>query len=213
MLAQLGAEEEAYISNQKEFHFIKNISWFFFLLKLIDLSQDTSSMKAISKWCCVVNSLCPSDTIWQHRYGSDISSGYGLLHDGTKPLHEPMLTTHHRKCPISLSLIWVWKVSIQENHSISHDINVLTHWGRVTHICVGKLTTIGSDNGLSPGRRQAITWTNAEISLFGPLGTNFSEILTGIQTFSFKKMHLKMASAKWRAFCLGLNMLIQWIIN
>ena len=32
----------------------------------------------------------------------------------------------------------------------------LTHWGRVTHICVGKQTIIGSDNGLSPGRRQAI---------------------------------------------------------
>ena len=38
---------------------------------------------------------------------------------------------------------------------------VLTHWGRVTHICVGNLTTICSDNGLSPGRRQAIIWTNA----------------------------------------------------
>ena len=34
--------------------------------------------------------------------------------------------------------------------------NVLTHWGRMTHTCVGELTTIGSGNGLSPGRRQAI---------------------------------------------------------
>ena len=34
--------------------------------------------------------------------------------------------------------------------------NPLTHWGRVTHICVSKLTIIGSDNGLSPDRRQAI---------------------------------------------------------
>ena len=77
---------------------------------------------------------------------------------------------------------------------------MLTHWGRVTHICVGKQTTIGSDNGLSPGRRQTTIWTNAGILLFGPLGTNFSEILIGIQTFSFKKMHLKMSSAKWRPF-------------
>ena len=84
----------------------------------------------------------------------------------------------------------------------------LTHWGRTTHICVGKLTTIGSDNGLSPGRRQAIIWTNAGILLIGPLGTNFSEILIGIQTFLFKKMHLKMSSAKWRLFCLGLNVLM-----
>ena len=77
----------------------------------------------------------------------------------------------------------------------------------MTHICVSKLTIIGSDNGLSPGRRQAIIWTNAGILLIGHWGTTFSEILIGIQTFSFKKMHLKMSSAKWRPFCLGLNVL------
>ena len=84
----------------------------------------------------------------------------------------------------------------------------LTHWGGVTHICVGKLTIIGSDNGLSPGRRQAIIWTNVGILLIGHLGTNFSEILIGIQTFSFKKTPLKMSSAKWLPFCLGLNVLM-----
>ena len=71
----------------------------------------------------------------------------------------------------------------------------LTHWGRVTHICISKLTIIGSDNGLSPGRCQAIIWTNAGILIIGPLRTNFSEILFGVQTFSFRKMHLKMSSA------------------
>ena len=45
----------------------------------------------------------------------------------------------------------------------------LTHWGRVTHICIGNLTIIGSDNGLSPGRRQVIIWTNAGILSIGPL--------------------------------------------
>ena len=86
--------------------------------------------------------------------------------------------------------------------------NDLTHWGRVTHICVGNLTIIGSDNGLSPGRRQTIIWTNAGILSIGPLGTNFSEISIGIQTFPFRKMHFIMSSAKWRPFCLGLNVLI-----
>ena len=84
---------------------------------------------------------------------------------------------------------------------------ILTHWGRVPLICVSKHTNIGSDNGLSPGRRQAIIWTNAGILLIGPLGTNFSEISIKIQIFSFKKMHLKMLSGKWRPFCLGLNVL------
>ena len=64
---------------------------------------------------------------------------------------------------------------------------VLTHWGRVTHICVGNLTIIGSVNGLSPGRRQAIIWNNAGLLLIEPLGTDFSEISIGIQTFSFQK--------------------------
>ena len=77
----------------------------------------------------------------------------------------------------------------------------------MTHICVGKLNIIGSDNGLSPGRRQAIIWTNARILSIRPLATNFNEILIGIQTFSFTKMYLKMSSAKWRPFCLGLNVL------
>ena len=72
------------------------------------------------------------------------------------------------------------------------------------HICVGNLTIIG----LSPGRRQAITWTNVGILLIGPLGTNFSEMLIEIHTFLFKKIHLKMSSGKWRPFCLGLNVLI-----
>ena len=56
-------------------------------------------------------------------------------------------------------------------------------------ICVSKLTIIGSDNGLSPGRRQAIIWTNAGILLIRPLGTNFNGILIEIETFLFKKIY------------------------
>ena len=43
------------------------------------------------------------------------------------------------------------------------------------NICISRLTTIGLDNGLSPGRRQSIIWTNAGILLIRPLGTNFGE--------------------------------------
>ena len=85
----------------------------------------------------------------------------------------------------------------------------MSQWDRVTHICISKLTIIGSDNGLPPSRHQAIIWTNAGILLIRPLGANFSEILIEIYTFSFKKMHLKMSSGKWQPFCLGHNVLIQ----
>ena len=71
-------------------------------------------------------------------------------------------------------------------------MNILTHRGLVTHICVGKLIIIGSDNGLSPDRRQAIIWTNAGLLSIGPLGIYFSENLIKIQQFSLKKMQVKM---------------------
>ena len=96
------------------------------------------------------------------------------------------------------------------SHTKPFHILILTHWGQVTHICISKLTIIGSDNGLPPDRRQAIIWTNAGILLIGPLGTNFSVISIEILTFSFKKMRLKVSSAKQRPFCLGLNVLTQW---
>ena len=99
---------------------------------------------------------------------------------------------------------------VRKCHSQHFTNGYLTHLGRVTHICVGKLTIISSDNGLSPNRRQAIIWTNAGILLIGPLGTNFGENWIEIQIFSFRKMHLKM-SAKWRPFCLGLNVLTRSI--
>ena len=76
----------------------------------------------------------------------------------------------------------------------------VNHWDRVTHICVSRLTIISSDNCLSPVRRQAIIWTNADILVIGPLEINFSEILIEIYTFPFRKMHLKTSSGKWRPF-------------
>ena len=75
----------------------------------------------------------------------------------------------------------------------------------MTHICVGNLIIVCSDNALSPGRHQAIIWTNAGILLIGTLGTNFSEKLIEFQTFSFRKLRLKMSPAKWRPFYLGLG--------
>ena len=62
---------------------------------------------------------------------------------------------------------------------------LLTHWGRAMHICVTKLTIIGSDNCLSPGRCQPIVWTNAEILLIGPYEQ--ISVLIEIQTFHWRK--------------------------
>ena len=85
---------------------------------------------------------------------------------------------------------------------------LINHWSQVTHIRVGTLTIIGSDNGLGPTRRQAIIWTNAWVLLIEQLGTNVSEIIIEIITFSFAKMRLRVSSAKRRPFCLGRNVLM-----
>ena len=68
----------------------------------------------------------------------------------------------------------------------------------MTHICIGKLTIIGSDNGLSPDRRQAIICTNAGILSIRTIGTNFSEILSKTHVFiqenTFENVVWKMAA-------------------
>ena len=125
-----------------------------------------------------------------------------------------MECTWHLFWDCIVSLIHWYLIFRYMQYALINCIKQLTHWGRVTHLCVGYLIIIGSDNSLSPGRRQAIIRSNAGILLIRTLGTNFSEILSKIHTFSFKKVHFKMSYAKWRPFCLGLNVLIpfsnQW---
>ena len=76
----------------------------------------------------------------------------------------------------------------------------LTQWGRVTRMCYSKLTSTGSDNGLTPGRRQAIIWTNNGILLIRSLGTNSVKFSSKFQTFFHS-----ISSGNLRPFCLGLN--------
>ena len=83
----------------------------------------------------------------------------------------------------------------------------LTHWGWVMYKCFSNLTIIMSDNGLLPSHCHAIFWTSAGMLLIGHLETNLSAILIKIHTFSLKKIHLKLLSAKWQPFCLSLIVL------
>ena len=163
-----------------------------------DLTDDKSTLVQVMAWCrqATLNKPLPepmltqiSVTIWCHKTTMSWISNF-------------QTRFKDRYCILSISceiaVKWMPQNFIDDK---------LTHWGRVTLICVGNLTITASDNGLSPGRRQAIIWTNAGILLIGPLGTNFSEILIEIHIFSFKKMRLKVSSAKWRPFCFSLNVL------
>ena len=108
--------------------------------------------------------------------------------------------------PGTTAVLYIW---VKLNGRILHMkfILCLTHWGRVMHICVSKLTSIGSDTGLLPGRCQAIVWTNAGILLIEPWGSTFRGILIESETFPFKKTGWQVLSAKWRPCCLSLNVL------
>ena len=132
-----------------------------------------------------------------------------MYNDCYKAESQPVLLKLLHTLPTKLRKFCTgWQAFIAGKHLVDYIYHYyLTRWGRVTHICVGKLTIIGWDNGLSPGRRQAIIWTNAGILLIGTLGINFSKISNEIRIFSFKKMGLKVSSAKWRPFCLGFNVL------
>ena len=125
---------------------------------------------------------------WKFAYRGCDKHGKGSIYEKLRKLCNIVW------CRFNTWLQWIGQRQLQD------EARDLTHWGRATHICVSKLTIIASDNGLSPGRRQAIIWNNAGILSIGLLGTKFRAILIEIQTFSFKKMHLKMSSAKWRPF-------------
>ena len=107
------------------------------------------------------------------------SSNVHLYRVGHKPLLKVMIT----------QFINVYK-HLSAKKILTHLSHIYASWNWVS---------IGSGNGLSPVRRQAINWTNGCLLPIGHLETNFIEILIKIQNFSF----MKMPSLKWPPFCPG----------
>ena len=190
------------------------INWpILYWVKFIELA-------AISSWVCASGSrLSDSRKRHQHQYAEPPTGHMSVIWPGL-----PIVCSFLKYTILTLPdciLYWLLKSATVAWTHLTHWGQAcfsvlghsLSHWGRVTHICVGNLAIIGSDNGLSPGRRQTIIWTNAGILLIGPLGTNFNETSIEIHTFSFKKIHLKLPSGKWRPFCLGLNVLSRFWLD
>ena len=91
---------------------------------------------------------------------------------------------------------------ITTTSQLKHE-DLLNHRGRVTMYVSGNYVDIGSDNGLAPVRRQAITWSHAST---GPQGINYSDILIKEAT----KMRLKISPTKCRLFCFDPKILV-WL--
>ena len=80
----------------------------------------------------------------------------------------------------------------------------LTHSSRVMHICVGDLTIIGSDNGLSPGWHQDLNqyWNIVNWTLMNKLQRNFYQNYDiFIQEQAFESVICEMAAILSRPQC------------
>ena len=88
---------------------------------------------------------------------------------------------HHANVPLLLAFIDLDFFSTDENHYVKSSPP------STAYMSVNR-TSIGSEDGLSPIKRQAIIWNNAGISLIGPMETNFNETKF---IHLFKKIHLK----------------------
>ena len=130
------------------------------LLRLIGKFPDIVTFSSMRKFVAIFHTLIWDKILLVTHFGQ--TRAKAVINDGSVSTSEHYLIVGALWCRI-----------------------VLIYWSRVTHIYVVYLTVIGSGNGLSPGRRPAIIWTRAGMMSIEPLGTNFSEILIGIKTFSF----------------------------
>ena len=199
-ISQVPASFARYISVH---YWQENISAnaFIFYVYSEDITLTNSFSINVQIHQCVAGKNNPIVDIGYNGIGNNYQNHYGVA-------NSHLLLNYHHLMPHLMRYSHTDRVCFRTpRYPLQH----LTHWDRVTHECVNKLTVIGSYDGLSPGQRQAIIWTNAGILLIRTLGTNFGEILSAIHTFSFKKMHLKMSSAKGRLFHLGLNELNMYV--
>ena len=135
-----------------------------------------------------------SDPLWSEV---NIGTDNGWVPSGIKPF-TGRINVHPAAVCRHMALLGYNRLKSKDGSLIFHNANQQCTWYHCYFWQFGAI----------------ILWisTNAGILLIGPLGTNLSEIVIEIHTFSFKKMHLKMSSGKWRPFCLGLNVLryISW---
>ena len=139
------------------------------------------------------------------------------------PMISAIVVKNYSEMDVLLSYLWSLVGSI--NYTLIADaLPALTqqHWSNmaanarilinslrpsVTHIHVSKLTIIGPDNDLSPGRCQAIIWTKDGILLIGSMGKNFIEIVPEIYIHSLKKNAVENVVWNMVAIFPGFNVL------
>ena len=93
---------------------------------------------------------------------------------------------------------------LHNRNSYTGKMASLSHWGQVMHICIGNLTIIGSDKGLSPARHQC--WLIVNWTLGNKFLLNFHQnTMIFIQENTLKNGIWKMASILCWPQCLILS--------
>ena len=105
-------------------------------------------------------------------------------------------------------VLWVWYSMAPSGNNELTVLSPLTHWGRVTHICVGKLTIIGSDNWLvawtAPSNYLNQSWDIVSWTLRNKLQWNLKQnSVVSIQENAFENGVCEMASILFRPPCVN----------
>ena len=151
-----------------------------------NLSKQKCNEADVFQIILILSQLDKKDNMERNR--SDLITTCLFTNNHMQITYQQPLTATKHKTKYTYVQYQLQEIKLDNKVMFYHDTNIrLTHWGRVMHICISNLTIIGSDNGLSPGRRQAIIWTNDVILWIRPLGTNFSEILIEFLTFDSRK--------------------------
>ena len=129
-----------------------------FLITYISLYiKDWFNLRPMIVVCiCNRNIACESDLIPQNspHKGTSLAATMGstermMLKSHENPWSPEFYFSKHQDVHAFYIIPWQWNAT-------GYLYFVLTHWGRVTHICISNLTIIGSNNGLFPDRCQAI---------------------------------------------------------
>ena len=145
-------------------------------------SATTATLEPPWRWFCLHSAffarpVVPLQQLWSFKEGTRV-----------------VLQQLHRN-----RTFWVQATTERPNHFYGR-----TRVARRSQPCVkGPLAITSSDNGLLPVQCQAIIWTNAHLLS----GMHFSEMWNEIDIINFLIMYMKISSAKWKSFCLSLNLI------
>ena len=91
-------------------------------------------------------------------------------------------------------------------------IILMSHSGRLTHICVSKLTLIGSDKAWHLVGTKPLSELMLGYCWLDPQEQNSAKFNQNSYII-IKKIHLKMSSWYWWPFCLGLNVIFVFMTS